>query len=270
MKKTKHIWHRMITLLSLTVMMILVLGISVSAAGTKKVSMKKIAANQYQYIGNLTDSTTTVYHKIKFNKAGCIGVSGSSINASTGQYGSMSIVLCDKNLKPLEAKKGTAVSASKTAIYGINKGTYYIKVSKQKKYVLGLSYASVPNNGGSSKSKAWQLPKQKKIYPGILAAGESSGKADWFRFKVTKTKKLQLSIENAVNGTVNFYVYGPGLSSKGALIRMSANSEGVYTIVNKYGTPIKAKKGTYYIKVVRNSNSKKASGIYSIKWALTS
>lgn len=270
MKKSARIWRRLITLLSMTVMMILVLGISVSAAGTKKVKMQQTETNKYQYIGTLDDYSTTVYHKVKFTKAGVIGVSGAALDEATGQLKDMKVVLCNKNLKPLEAKKGTSVNASTTAIYGVNKGTYYIKVTKQKDYILTLNYAFVHNNGGASKAKAWQLPKQKAVYMGILAAGESSSKADWFRFKVKKNKKLQLSLETAGPGYVNFYVYGPGLSSKGALITMAPNSDGQYTIVNQYGTPIKAKKGTYYIKVVRNSKSKKASGIYSISWKLTS
>lgn len=276
MKKTQRLWNRLITMLSMTVMMILVLGISVSAAGTQKVTLPQISSNSdgsasYQYTGAMEDYFTTVYHKVKIKKPGFIAVFGAAVNESTGQFGSgINVVLCDKKLKPLEAKKGSFVTASESAYYGVNKGTYYLKVTKQKNYVVKLNFAPVHNNGGASKSKAWQLPKQGANYMGILAAGESAGKADWFRFKVTKTKKLELSLQTAFKGTVNFYLYGPGLSSKGSLIRISPNSETQYTIVNKNQKPINAKKGTYYIKVVRNSNSKKASGVYSISWKLTS
>ena len=109
------------------------------------------------------------------------------------------------------------------------------------------------------------------VKKGVMPAGESYKATDWYKFKVTNRKVLNLEIETAGTGYFDFYLYGPSYT-KGIKICSLKNSSGAYYSINTrtYGKT-KVKTGTYYIKAVRSKSttaSKKGSGIYSIKWYL--
>lgn len=266
MKKTRGLWRKAGILLMTVVMMVLMVGLTASAAGTKTVKMKKDDSGAYYYVGDLKDKKTTVYHKITVKKSGVLVVSAAAYN-DEGETGKLKISLCNSKQKSLE--KTRTVDLSSYAAYGVKKGTYYIKVSKQQKYVVAAAFEAAADKGGSSKKKATTI-KAGKIYSGVMPVGESGTKADWFKFKVTKSgKKLSMTLENATDGTIDFYVYGPGISSGGSRMRLKKGKEGTYTLGNSATKQaIKAKKGTYYIKAVRYSKNKKSSGIYSVQWKL--
>lgn len=266
MKKTRGLWRRAGILFMTVVMMVLMAGLTASAAGIKTVNMKKHDSGAYYYEGDLKDKKTTVYHKITVKKSGVLVVSAAAYN-DNGDTSKIKITLCSSKKKSLENTR--TVDPSSFAAYGVKKGTYYIKVSKQQKYVVAAAFEAAADKGGASKKKATTI-KAGKIYTGVMPVGESGTKADWFKFKVTKSgKKLSMMLENATDGTVDFYVYGPGISSKGARMRLKKGKDGTYTLGNSATQQaIKAKKGTYYLKAVRYSKNKKSSGIYSVQWKL--
>ncbi|MDY3250624.1 MAG: hypothetical protein SOX32_09815 [Candidatus Choladocola sp.] len=270
MKREKSKGRKLLLLVSLVMLMSVLFGMNAMAAGTKVVTMPRNSSGTYTYSGNWSESNLTVYHKIKVSKSGVISVAGARVIGSS-QY-RLSIALCDKNKKSLERySSGTSVfyrTDDDIALYGVKAGTYYIRVSGASKYVLAADFAAVTDKGGSSKSKATTITRNKKIN-GVMPAGESATKADWFKFKVTQRKVLYFNISAVGNGRFSFYLYGPSYK-KGIRIDNMMNESNRYYSITSGNRKLKVTPGTYYIKAVRTSGSsyKKSSGAYSIKWWL--
>ena len=101
---------------------------------------------------------------------------------------------------------------------------------------------------------------------GVMPAGEKASAADWYKIKMPKNKKLELSISQEGSGAFQFYLYGPSYK-KGIRIDTLENASGKYTSIDaRTRKSSKIKGGTYYIKVCRPSYDRKANGIYTIKW----
>lgn len=261
------VWKSFLAVMLLTA----ALGISASAAGTKTVDMSLDSSGAYVYAGEEADYETTVYHRFDVPSSGLIAVTGASRNVYTGAItGGFLVSLYDSSMTPLDkSSSGAYVNAASSDVeyYGVSKGTYYLKVSGEKKYAVGAAFQKVSDKAGASKAKARTI-KQKKEVKGVLAAGEKAKKADWYKFKVTKSKKLKLELSTGGNGYIEFYLYGPSYK-KGIRIDALKNEGGTYFSVNGANRKkIKVKPGTYYIRVRRASYDTKASGIYSIKWQL--
>ena len=64
------------------------------------------------------------------------------------------------------------------------------------------------DRGAASKSKAYAI-SQKKIITGVIPIGESSNKADWFKIKIGRNKKLYVDIDSKCSGKIRFQLYGP-------------------------------------------------------------
>lgn len=269
MKKREKMWSRMLRFFGACAILVMLFGITSMAAGTKVVDMKKASNGVYQYNGVLEDRNTTVYHRLVVNKSGVLQIAGASISEYSGSRWGLNVILCNSNKKSLESGSyGQYVSTDNIAFYGVKRGVYYIKVSGEKLYTLAASFSPMADKGGASKKKATTI-KHKKTITGVMPAGEKAKKADWFKIKVTKKKKLCFTINNMGNGTFDFYIYGPKLPKGGSRGSVSAANKGTFYIVNGFTRkPIKVSKGTYYIKVVRSSYSKKASGGYSIQWKM--
>ena len=108
--------------------------------------------------------------------------------------------------------------------------------------------------------------KYKKQIMGVMPAGEKASAADWYKIKMPKNKKLELSISQEGSGAFQFYLYGPSYK-KGIRIDTLENASGKYTSIDaRTRKASKIKGGTYYIKVCRPSYDRKANGIYTIKW----
>ena len=254
-----------------TVLLVTALGAGASAAGTKTVDMSRDANGAYVYAGVEADYSTTVYHRFTVPSSGLLAVSGNQFNTYSGTAYGLSVSLCDSNFRPLDQYSSGAyvnASASDIEFYGVSAGTYYLKVSGEKMYSVAAAFEKVSDKAGTSKAKAKTI-KQKKVVTGVLAAGEKAKKADWYKFKVTKNKKLKLEIAAAGNGYTEFYLYGPSYSKKGTRIDSLKNESGTYFSINGLTRKkLKVKPGTYYIRVKRASYDKQGSGIYSIKWQL--
>lgn len=231
-------------------------------AANKVVDMKAGTNGGYTYVGVNESSSNTVYHKLKVKSSGALVVSGNTVY-SWGTSG-ISVVLCNSKYQVIDSSSyGSFVNATneKAQVYGVKKGTYYLKVSGRTNYILATGFKSWTDKGGNSKNKAKTI-KINKTVKGVMPAGEN--KADWYKFKVTKNKKLKLTISEEGNGGVQFTVYGPGISKSGSSI--SCYNAGKTTWLSRGSKKVKASKGTYYIKVTRTS--KKTSGVYSVKCTL--
>lgn len=274
MEKTKRISNKLIKLLLTAAMLVMMLGMTAFAAGDAYVDMTAGESGTYVYRGVWEDSQTNVYHRITVPSTGALVITGNSIwesaySGSTYFY-SMKVELYSAKMKRLEPNDyGTYVSAtdSRVAVYGVKKGTYYIKVSGEDNYSLAAAVEKTTNKGGTSKKKATTI-SQKKTIKGVMPAGEKSTATDWYKFKVTKNKVLQIKLDTANNGMFQFWLYGPSYKN-GIWIDSLENEGGTYYSINSLTKKkVKVAKGTYYIKVKRSTYDKKSSGIYSIRWAL--
>ena len=85
------------------------------------------------------------------------------------------------------------VSSSKEykTTVGVKKGTYYVAVKNSNDYYgMKVSFTSVKENSGSSKSKAKSIYKG-NTKKGIINATQSENSGDWYKFKVTKTQYVK-------------------------------------------------------------------------------
>lgn len=248
--------------------LICLMGISASAAGTKTVNFKNEGGGYFSYTGVMPDYQTTVYHKITVKKAGALVITGFGAT-EWGSTSGIKVQLCNSKKKALEAASSVNAERESYVTYAVNKGVYYVKVAKEKYYYVGMGYVPVSEKSGSKKTKAVSI-KTNKTVMGVLGSGESSSKADWYKFKVTKSRVLKVETEALGTGYVEFHLYGPSYK-KGIRLSNLKNKGCISTSIQKKGSvtkQLKIKKGTYYIRVKRNSNSKKSSAVYSIKWYL--
>ena len=236
------------------------------AAGTQVVDMQKAENGVYSSTATWGDTSTVAYHRLQVTKPGLLYVAGAKYSYGN-QYG-MYITLCNSKMQNVDCySSGQYVTSSDGAYYGVKKGTYYIKVTGYDTYTVAASLKNMADKGGASKKKATTI-KHKKQITGVMAAGEKAKKADWFKFNMTKSKKLYLTLSTAGNGYFAFYIYGPSYKN-GLYVASLKNSGGKYYSTNSLTRKAsKIKAGTYYIKVVRSSSSASSSGAYTIKWQM--
>lgn len=184
------------------------------------------------------------------------------VTVTTAVSDNMYVALCNSSRKALtddQYVNGSASSYYNKKVYGVKKGqTYYVRVKEGTSNPISvkLTQTAVKEKSGSSKKKAVSV-KAKKTVKGSIAAGSSE--ADWYKFKLTKNKKVTIRIKGSCVGTLNFKVYtSSGKQVGSATISGNGCDKELSTY---YG---KMPKGTYYMKVQRND--KVASGYYSINW----
>lgn len=251
-KMANRLWK-----LFLPVMLLAMLfGMNTMAAGTQNVNL----ALGKEYVGSAPDYNTTINHVISVPGKGVLSVVG------VGPYSGLKVTLYNSKWKPMETTVGgNYVYADRANVYGVQKGTYYLQVSGYTRYGVKATYTKFADNGGASKKKAKTIKLNKKVY-GVMPFGEKATKADWFKVKVTKSKKLRLELDTVGNGYFDFYVYGPSVP-KGVKLGSLMNTAGTVKLC-RGSKEVKVKKGTYYIKVVRGKSYPTASGAYSIKCKL--
>ena len=261
--KTKRSNKRWLPMLLLSMLMAVLFGMSALAAGNV-VDMKDEGKGIYSYSEFSGTNTGDVYHKITIPYSGDVIITGNAITSLGSTY-SMRVVFC--NTKGTELTDAVYVDADreKAILYGVKKGTYYIKTTSNKYYALVAKIEKRTDKGGAKKNKATTI-KHKKQIMGVMPAGEKASAADWYKIKMPKNKKLELSISQEGSGAFQFYLYGPSYK-KGIRIDTLENASGKYTSIDaRTRKTSKIKGGTYYIKVCRPSYDRKANGIYTIKW----
>lgn len=196
----------------------------------------------------------TNYFKFKVKKAGYITVP----MTSDGSARSCKVTLCNSKKKALTNELSLGGIYTKSIVYGVKKGTYYIKVkypySSTDAYTFKVtSNSSIKEKSGTKKAKAVTL-KKSKTKKGTIQAG--SGQADWYKFKKTSKKKTTVTIGGRTNDKIKVTLYRG--SKKIATGTFNYSHKGYEFTMTNYP------KGTYYIKIERGS--KKSSGWYSVKW----
>ena len=271
MEKMKRMYSRILKTLLTAAMFVMLIGVTASAEDVY-VDMQLNENGVYVASGVNVDTSANIYHKLTVNSSGLLTVGAneiyvSSYSGNVSYYG-MYVQLYNSKMKLLDIyDSGEYVNAvnEDVAVYGVKKGTYYIKVSGEQNYAIAASFEKTTNKGGTSKKKATTL-KHNRTTSGIMPAGEKSSATDWYKFKVTKSKKLRLNISTTGNGYFKFYLYGPSYKN-GCYIDSLWNEKGTYYSINSLTRKkLKVKTGTYYIKVVRST--KKSSGKYTLRWKL--
>ncbi len=277
--RTKGLFkRRMLKLLTMTALLTLLCGAGASAA-SRTVSMTK-ATGGFSYVGQC-GAGTTVFHKFTLSKPSFVAVTGVEKLPATGSTIGLEVTLYNKKMAAMDSKQyvkllGTADS-SIYAEYALAKGSYYIGVSNVGEYGLAVAAANKVGNykitdpGGKSKAKAKTI-KKKKTVGGIIAVGDKKGKADWFKFKVTKKQVLKFKISAEGSCMVNFTLYGPSYKKGITMANLRDDATALKTIKrNSWGSTVgslKVTPGTYYIRVRRSSGykSKVKSAAYFINW----
>lgn len=156
-----------------------------------------------------------------------------------------------KKWKTVQGKKSS--SGNTYSCVGLNAGTYRLALKSPASTVLKLSIKSSKANStyGTKKSKAKSIQRKKYKRQTFLPT-DKSGKAHWYKIKVSKTRTTYIDITDmGSSGSIWAQVSGK--------IRMK--SKNISNGIRFYG---KAKKGTYYIKVYKTTKS--TTGSYQVKY----
>ncbi len=210
-----------------------------------------------QTIRNYNDryNGTDRYYKFRATKTGKITLTH---NSAYGYY----TTLMTAKKKALSDQMWC--SNGEKQVFAVKKGvTYVIKITPNDSgsvyHKLTLKQAAVSEKSGKARKSAVKVKAKKKVNGTILPG---SSQADWYKFKVSKKKKVTLILTSNASTYLNVTVY----NSKGKKIdTVSMYRKGGFKGELTYGTTYgKANKGTYYVKISRKGN--KDSGIYSFKW----
>lgn len=149
----------------------------------------------------------------------------------------------------------------KAPTYGVKAGvTYYFRVTNSFNwsgtYVIKATNSKISGKFGKTKKKASTI-KKKKTRSGYIEAGSAGKKAKWYKFKVTKKKKVKIAVTTGSNEALKLTIYKGGRKITSETI--SGNKTGTISSIGKWS------KGTYYIKVQRANST--SSGYYKLKWS---
>lgn len=202
------------------------------------------------------------YYKITLSKSGVVDVLATYADNSES-YADVAIYKSESGKKKLIAERDASIDGAE---FGLAKGTYYIKLYNGKSdfYSIRYKFTSLTDNSGSSKAKAKAL-SYGKAKKGLVLAGDKTSKADWYKFYNSKSREITLYFEGQVTGGVTLEFYGSDGDKFGSLYisKYTTNDSGSPYVSSYYSNSGKLPKGTYYIKVTKDS--KDVSGYYSIK-----
>lgn len=177
----------------------------------------------------------------------------------TPSEGSAYVTLCTSKRKAISSEDRLYGSSSSVTplTYGVKKGTtYYFKVkSGYNPFGINFKTTKVSEKSGTSKKKAKTI-NSNKTAKGTIQANSST--VDWYKFKLTKTKKTNLWFKGHTNGKLKITIYN---SKSTEIYSTTERGSGFGCKIYSIG---KWKKGTYYVKVERAN--KKSSGYYTLKW----
>ena len=253
MEKRKKLY--LAVLMALFTMM---LGMNAMAA-TKVVTMKP----NRLYTVKQTNYNDVTYHKIKVSKTGYLAVYGYSYSSYTNRKNSLQVQLCNSKRKPLE-QYATYISEYSTpaykTYYAVKKGTYYIAAKGGQNYKLKYSFVALKDKSGATQAKATAVGKGKRAV-GLLVAGESGKKVDWFKIRLAKSQKITITFSSKSNDNVRFQIV-PADSR----VMIWGSNVYIKNTTKKIPTQNAFPAGTYYIKVSRMSDDASTSGYYSFSW----
>lgn len=218
------------------------------------------------FYGSSPDNNGVSYYKVTVPGNGYLTVSFPEKVSEYSTSFSIKLTNSKKNSLFTDFLRVSSNDNYKTSI-GVKKGTYYIAVkSNESAYGMKVSFTSVKENSGSSKSKAKSIYKG-NTKKGIITAAQSENSGDWYKFKVTKTQYVKFTFKVKSNGggnygglKVSFYQAG---KSYPAFTTNCYGNDGKEIQMYTYGKGNKLAPGTYYIKVQKYSHG---NGYYTLKW----
>lgn len=211
-------------------------------------SDRAIGNNQPIAVGQRDAQTN--YFSFKAPYTGYLRVQGDPSNHK--------VILCDASKRAVSG----ASYLGNIPTYGVAKGkTYYIRVdarlNSKGAYVLKVTNSKISEKSGKTKKKAVTI-KKKKTKKGIIESGKNSKQADWYKFKLTSKKKVNITVTTGSNETLKVIVYKGGKKVRGGTQNLYGNDKKILKSNGKWP------KGTYYIKVQRGTST--SSGYYTLKW----
>lgn len=203
------------------------------------------------------------YYKVKVTKPGYIRVKLSSED----NYPSFYVNLCNsKKQKYAQNDERLSSSDNHTALFAVNKGSYYIAVkSRASIYGINSKFAAVAEKSGTSRSKAVAI-KKGTTKKGIILSSEKKSKADWYKFTISKSQRVEFTFSGSTTlGHIQLEMYRAGDSSRFGSKTISGLDQKATVSPYTFGNNNKLTKGTYYIKVTKGSYAT-SNGYYSLKW----
>ena len=259
--RERNVLRKLVELMAVVCLMTMLLGMtSLAADKVEGLALGQVVTNTD------ADNSITHYYKFKVKQSGALVVSAAAVN---GNYTlGLDISLCNANGKVLSTNfvhAGSPYESSRYVMYGLNKGTYKIKVKTPYAYSLQAAFKKYPEKSGKTQSKAVTL-KKGRIKKGVVGIGESAKKADWYKIVLKKPAKFSVTFDTETSGTL----YATLIPSK------STKVSGTYNMYS-YNQPVSRSfkvtpgdrnlpAGTYYLKVYRASRDSKVSGVYALRW----
>ena len=218
---------------------------------TAKVGVDYIAYQDYD--------SGKIRFKLKVEKAGNITF---NIKPEDTRYAYAYTTLLNSKKKAITEKQYNSVTNKDGDLqftYSVAKGTYYIEVDTSVgAYIANWKFKEVKDKSGASKSKATNLKIGGKAVKGIVTPTDKTSKVDWFKFKLTASKKIKITLNYDTVGKLKVEV----CNSKGKVLiggdRTVHAGKNTLTFDSS-----KLSKGTYYIKISKPNS--KGSGYYTIK-----
>ena len=277
----KKVLHKIMCMALAAVMMITVLSVAapseVEAAGLSFKSSGKSAVTIKDEDCYKGTGYKTHYIKYKPKNTGYVTLkfqNASNIYSYSFGY----VTLCNKSKKSISQKEelwhnGYNKSLFYTRTYAVKKNqTYYFAVKCDGGTKITANFTKVAKSTANTKAKAKNIAKGKTT-KGVILAGEN--KADWYKIKMTSSKKLKITCTAKTNGDTNkhgikvtFYdKNGKKWTSDSYVTMTTANPKNGMNIYmsSNYGSQHTIPTGTYWVKVERLS--KQSSGYYTLKWS---
>ena len=233
-------------------------------------------ANQTFNIGTLpngqlvmktgTQQDGEIYFAFTVPAAGYLNVNGYAVSASGSSIYGLDILLCNAAGVPIDYRSinyPNLKDGDSDIIYGVNPGTYMIKIApfSKNQYNLGIMFTQKKNQAKYSKRKALNMKKGKK-YNVVLSAGDS--RSCWLKLQAPGNKKVKVSIKGLGQGDYKIKFTGSKMNSSSYIENNKANKWTLYTRVGFRETALR--KGTYYIKISRNVNKGYSNGWLQVSW----
>ncbi|BBF42446.1 hypothetical protein lbkm_1128 [Lachnospiraceae bacterium KM106-2] len=180
-----------------------------------------------------------------------------------GFYGGY-VQLCDESKVPVTnlVYLNSSCDETKQTIFGVSKGSYYLKLQSNSLLChITLHTNKIIDRSGAKKVKAATLKTNKKMN-GILTTSDKSGKIDWFKIILKKNSTLKLQFTGNVNSD-EFRVEITSAKLKNKITFDMSGLDYSNTIRLPYQIDQTLKKGTYYVKIIKNTSQ--TSGNYTVK-----
>lgn len=210
-------------------------------------STATLKANRTNYYYS-AKSMKTVYYKFKLSADTYVYTEALYGKIGSGKTTGTKYSLCNAKKKAIATSDRT-----KMGYYCLKKGTYYLKVSNPK-YLQLVYLQTMPvsvSKGGTSKSKAVSIGNKANKNLLLELNGKSSG-AVWAKYTLGKESKDVLDIMNeSVDKKIKYKIYYKNSCVKSGSLKAEQGIR--FTLY-----PSKATRGTYYIKIYKDSKSTNA------------